>query len=91
MHKQLVIFNISSIDIFIVSAFLFVMGVTNANRECTSIQINKFFILLFEPDKFDISSKSTCNNSKGLSCGDTIGNFFLSVLHIYIVDIHFVF
>ena len=76
MHKQLVIFNIGSIDIFIVSAFLFVIGVTNANREWTSIQINKYFILLFDPDKFDISSKSTCNNSKGLSCGDTVGKIF---------------
>ena len=30
------------------------------------------FILLIDPDKFDISSKSTCNNSKGISFGDTI-------------------
>ena len=53
---------------------------------------NKYFILLFDPDKFDISSKSACNNSKGLSFGkNLLGKIFLSVLHIYIVDIHSVF
>ena len=84
MHKQLVIFNIGSIDIFIVSAFLLVVGVTNANREWTSLQINKYFILLFDPDKFDISSKSNCNISKGLSFGDTLGkNLFIGFTYLY--------
>ena len=84
MHKQLVIFNIGSIDIFIVSEFLFVIGATNANREWTSIQINKYFILLFDPDNCDISSKSTCNNSKGLSFGDFIGkNYFTGFTYLY--------
>ena len=83
-HKQLEIFNIRSIDIFIVSAFLFVLGLTKANREWTSIQFNKYFILLFDPDKFDISSKSACNNSKDLSFGDTIGkNLFIGFTYLY--------
>ena len=64
---------------------------TNANKEWTSIQINKYFILLFNPDNFDISNKSTCNNSKGLSFGETTGKNLFNGLHIYIVDIHFAF
>ena len=48
------------------------------------MQINKYFILFFDPDKFDISSKSTYNNSKGLSFGDTVGkNLFIGFTYLY--------